>query len=119
MAQLAGAQDDTIGALSEGMDLDPSTSSRDNLRALEAAALVEIAIVETDLRRRAVWLTEAGARRLKPPCRSGGAPTPRSPSAWMLISRPGSRARRRAWRTTRSAEKLDKCIALIMVYNQL
>ncbi len=64
MAQLAGAQDDTIGALSESMDLDPSTLSR-NLRALETAGLVEIAIVETDLRRRAVWLTEAGARRLE------------------------------------------------------
>jgi DNA-binding MarR family transcriptional regulator len=46
------------------MDLDPSTLSR-NLRALETAGLVEIAIVETDLRRRAVWLTEAGARRLE------------------------------------------------------
>ena len=64
MAQLAGAQDDTIGALSESMDLDPSTLSR-NLRALETAGLAEIAIVETDLRRRAVWLTEAGARRLE------------------------------------------------------
>jgi len=64
MAQLAGAHDDTIGVLSETMDLDPSTLSR-NLRALEAAGLVEIAIVETDLRRRAVWLTEAGLRRLE------------------------------------------------------
>ncbi len=64
MGQLAGADDDTIGALSERMDLDPSTLSR-NLRALETAGLVEIAVVETDLRRRAVWLTEAGARRLE------------------------------------------------------
>ncbi len=64
MGQLAGAEDDTIGALSESMDLDPSTLSR-NLRALETAGLIEIAIVETDLRRRAVWLTEAGARRLE------------------------------------------------------
>ena len=63
MGQLAAADDDTIGALSERMDLDPSTLSR-NLRALEAAGLVEIAVVEADLRRRAVWLTEAGARRL-------------------------------------------------------
>ncbi|MBV8473046.1 MAG: winged helix-turn-helix transcriptional regulator [Hyphomicrobiales bacterium] len=63
MAQIAAAEDDTIGGLSERMELDQSTLSR-NLRALEAAALVEIAIVETDLRRRAVWLTEEGARRL-------------------------------------------------------
>jgi DNA-binding MarR family transcriptional regulator len=68
MAQVAAAEDDTIGGLSESMELDQSTLSR-NLRALEAAALVEIAIVETDLRRRAVWLTEEGARRL-------GAATP-------------------------------------------
>jgi DNA-binding MarR family transcriptional regulator len=64
MAQLAAARDDTIGALSESMDLDQSTLSR-NFRALETAGLVEIAIVETDLRRRAVWLTEEGARRLE------------------------------------------------------
>ncbi len=64
MAQLAGAADDTIGALSGSMDLDQSTLSR-NLRALETAGLVEIAIVETDLRRRAVWLTETGLRRLE------------------------------------------------------
>jgi DNA-binding MarR family transcriptional regulator len=31
---------------------------------LEGEELIEIAIVETDLRRRAVWLTEQGARRL-------------------------------------------------------
>src|SRR5262249_33242832 len=36
-----------------------------NLRTLEALGLVEIVMVETDLRRRAVWLTEAGARRLQ------------------------------------------------------
>ncbi len=64
MGQLASADDDTIGALSESMDLDPSTLSR-NLRALESAGLVEIAVVETDLRRRAVWLTETGVRRLQ------------------------------------------------------
>ncbi|MGD0643070.1 MAG: MarR family winged helix-turn-helix transcriptional regulator [Roseiarcus sp.] len=64
MGQLASADDGALGALSESMDLDPSTLSR-NLRALESAGLIEIAIVETDLRRRAVWLTEAGARRLE------------------------------------------------------
>ena len=62
MAQVAAAEDDTIGGVSESMELDQSTLSR-NLRALEAAGLVEIAIVETDLRRRAVWLTKEGVRR--------------------------------------------------------
>jgi DNA-binding MarR family transcriptional regulator len=64
MAQIASASDDTIGALAVRTGLDQSTLSR-NLRALEAAGLVEIAIVESDLRRRAVWLTETGARRLE------------------------------------------------------
>ena len=64
MAQIASASDDTIGALAVRTGLDQSTLSR-NLRALEAAGLVEIAIVENDLRRRAVWLTETGARRLE------------------------------------------------------
>ena len=62
-AQIAAAEDDTIGGLSESIELDQSTLSR-NLRALEAAGLVEIAIVESDLRRRSVWLTEEGSRRL-------------------------------------------------------
>jgi DNA-binding MarR family transcriptional regulator len=64
LAHLAAATDDTIGALAERVDLDPSTLSR-NLRSLERAGLVEIAMVEGDLRRRAVWLTEEGARRLE------------------------------------------------------
>lgn len=64
MGQIASAAEDTIGALSESMDLDQSTLSR-NLRALETAGLVEIAVVETDLRRRAVWLTQEGARRFE------------------------------------------------------
>lgn len=64
MAQIAGASDDTLGALAERTGLDQSTLSR-NLRTLEGEGLVEIAVVETDLRRRAVWLTEAGARRLE------------------------------------------------------
>jgi DNA-binding MarR family transcriptional regulator len=64
MARIAAAGDDTIGALAERSRLDQSTLSR-NLRGLERAGLVEIAIVEKDLRRRAVWLTEAGARRLE------------------------------------------------------
>ena len=64
LAQIASAEDDTLGALAERTGLDQSTLSR-NLRTLEAEGLVEIAVVETDLRRRAVWLTEAGARRLE------------------------------------------------------
>jgi DNA-binding MarR family transcriptional regulator len=64
MAQIAAAPDDTLGALAERSGLDQSTLSR-NLRGLEAAGLVEIAIAEGDQRRRAVWLTEEGARRLE------------------------------------------------------
>lgn len=64
MAQIAAAADDTLGALAARTGLDQSTLSR-NLRTLEADGLVEIAAVETDLRRRAVWLTETGARRLE------------------------------------------------------
>lgn len=64
MAQIAAAEDDTLGALAERAGLEQSTLSR-NLRVLESAGLVEIASVEGDLRRRAAWLTEAGARRLE------------------------------------------------------
>jgi DNA-binding MarR family transcriptional regulator len=64
MTHIAAARDDTIGALAERAGLDQSTLSR-TLRALERDGLVEIAIVEKDLRRRAVWLTEEGARRLE------------------------------------------------------
>jgi DNA-binding MarR family transcriptional regulator len=64
MAQIAASPDDTLGALVERTGLDQSTLSR-NLRGLEAAGLVEIAIAEEDQRRRAVWLTETGARLLQ------------------------------------------------------
>jgi DNA-binding MarR family transcriptional regulator len=64
MAQIAAASDDTLGALARRMGLDQSTLSR-NLRGLENEGLVEIAIVEGDLRRRMVWLTDAGAKRLE------------------------------------------------------
>jgi DNA-binding MarR family transcriptional regulator len=64
MAQIAAAPDDTLGALAERTGLDQSTLSR-NLRGLEAGGYVEIAIAEDDQRRRAVWLTEEGARRLE------------------------------------------------------
>jgi DNA-binding MarR family transcriptional regulator len=64
MAQIAVASDDTLGALAQRTGFEQSTLSR-NLRTLEAEGLIEIAIVETDLRRRMVWLTETGARRLE------------------------------------------------------
>ena len=64
MAQIAVAPDDTLGALARRTGLEQSTLSR-NLRTLEEEGLIEIAAVEADLRRRAVWLTEAGARRLE------------------------------------------------------
>ena len=64
MAQIAAAGDDTLSALARRTGLEQSTLSR-NLRTLEGEGLVEIATVEKDLRRRAVWLTETGARRLE------------------------------------------------------
>src|SRR5262245_6233947 len=64
MSHIAAAGDDTIGVLAERAGLDQSTLSR-NLRGLERDGLIEIAVVEKDLRRRAVWLTEEGARRLE------------------------------------------------------
>lgn len=64
MAQIAAATDDTLGALAIRSGLEQSTLSR-NLRTLENGGLIEIATVESDLRRRMVWLTETGARRLE------------------------------------------------------
>jgi len=64
MAQIAVIADDTLGALARRTGLEQSTLSR-NLRTLEAEGLIEIAAVESDLRRRAVWLTETGASRLE------------------------------------------------------
>ena len=64
MAEIASADDDTVSALAERMGLDQSTLSR-TLRTLEGEGLVEIATVESDQRKRMVWLTEKGARRLE------------------------------------------------------
>lgn len=64
MAEIASATDDTVGALAQRMGLDQSTLSR-TLRTLEAEGLVEIAVLESDQRKRLVWLTEKGARRLE------------------------------------------------------
>ena len=64
MAQIAAASDDTLGTLAERLGFDQSSLSR-NLHAFEREGLVEIAVVERDQRKRAVWLTENGARRLE------------------------------------------------------
>lgn len=64
MSQIAAASDDSFAALAERSGLDQSTLSR-NLQLLEREGLVEIAMVEGDLRRRAVWLTEQGAQHLE------------------------------------------------------
>jgi len=64
LAEIASAEDDTVSALAGRMGLDQSTLSR-TLRTLAAEGLVEIAIVESDQRKRMVWLTEKGARRLE------------------------------------------------------
>jgi DNA-binding MarR family transcriptional regulator len=64
IAQIAAASDDSLGALAQRSGLDPSTLSR-NLQLLERDGLVEVAVDDSDSRRRAVWLTEEGARRLE------------------------------------------------------
>jgi DNA-binding MarR family transcriptional regulator len=64
MAQIAAAHNDTLGALAQRAGLDQSTLSR-NLQVLEASGLIETAAGDKDARRRAVWLTEKGARSLK------------------------------------------------------
>lgn len=64
MAEIAAATDDSISALAARMGLDQSTLSR-TLRTLEADGLVEIAVADSDQRRKLVWLTEKGARRLE------------------------------------------------------
>ena len=64
MAQVAAAADDTLGALASRTGMEQSTLTR-NLQALARERLVEIAVVEGNQRRRMVWLTEAGAVRLK------------------------------------------------------
>jgi DNA-binding MarR family transcriptional regulator len=70
MAQIATSADDRMAALAARAGLDPSTLSR-NLRGLERDGLIEIATVEKDLRRRAVWLTEEGSGVFKARCRPG------------------------------------------------
>ena len=64
LALIASAGDDAFGALARRAGLDQSTASR-NLTTLEKQGLIEIAFVETDQRRRAARLIEAGAQRLE------------------------------------------------------
>lgn len=63
MALLAAASDDTLGALSRRAGLDQSTLSR-NMDVLARLGWVEITRAGRDRRKRAAWLTEAGAIRL-------------------------------------------------------
>ena len=60
----AGVSFSQFGLMAERMGLDQSTLSR-TLRTLEADGLLEIAVVESDQRKRMVWLTEKGARKLE------------------------------------------------------
>lgn len=62
MALVAGHEDDRISALADRAGMDLSSLSR-ALAGLESRGLVEVAKVERDRRRRAVWLTEQGVRR--------------------------------------------------------
>lgn len=64
MCLIASAPDDTIGALADRAGLSQSTMSR-NIDQLISMDLAELVASETDRRRRAVWLTEAGALRLQ------------------------------------------------------
>lgn len=64
MAQVAAVSDDTLGALAMRTGMEQSTLTR-NLQALAREGWVEIAVVEGNQRRRMVWLTEAGAIKLK------------------------------------------------------
>ncbi|MFM7347092.1 MAG: MarR family winged helix-turn-helix transcriptional regulator [Tagaea sp.] len=61
---IAASRDDTMAGLAGRGNFDLSTLSR-NLAILERDGLVEVAAIEADRRKRAVWLTETGARRLE------------------------------------------------------
>jgi DNA-binding MarR family transcriptional regulator len=101
MAQIAVAPDDTLGALARRCGLDQSTLSR-NLRTLERAGLVEIVTAEADQRRRAVWLTEAGLRRLE-----AALPIWRQAQAMLARHLPAALPRRLAEATGALAEASD------------
>lgn len=61
---IASADDDTFGALAERAGLNASTMTR-NIDVLARAGWVEVAQHGQDRRRRALWLTESGARLLQ------------------------------------------------------
>ncbi|CAG2157294.1 MarR family winged helix-turn-helix transcriptional regulator [Cupriavidus numazuensis] len=63
MCLIAAAPDDTIAGLAQRAGLNQSTMSR-NVDQLVGAGFAEVVASEHDRRRRAVWLTEAGAVRL-------------------------------------------------------
>ena len=63
LMMIAAAKEETLGALASEAGLDPSTLTR-NLQGLEKLQLIEVASFEEDQRRRTVWLTKNGARRV-------------------------------------------------------
>lgn len=63
LSLVAAADDDHLSALAAKAGLDPSTLTR-NLEGLARQGLVEVTSSGPDRRRRAAWLTEAGARAL-------------------------------------------------------
>ena len=63
LTMIAAAKDETLGALASEAGLDPSTLTR-NLQGLEKLHLIEIASLEEDQRRRTVFLTANGGRRV-------------------------------------------------------
>ena len=65
MAQIAGARDDSIGALAQRSGLDPSTLSR-NLRGLERAGLVRRRRNPRDGRGVLAEITESGREVVRP-----------------------------------------------------
>lgn len=64
LTEIAVTNDDSLTGLAKATCLDKSTLSR-NLKALEKDGLIEIATYGTGSRRRLVWLTEKGARKLE------------------------------------------------------
>jgi hypothetical protein len=74
MAQIAAMSDDTLSALAQRTGLEQSTLSQ----SAGGRGAGRIAIAGDDLRRRMVWLTETGARRLEAAIPSGAKLTPSS-----------------------------------------
>jgi len=93
MTQIAAASDDALGTLAERLGLDQSSLSR-NLHALEREGLVEIAVVEHDLRSVRCGLPKMERGGSKRQCRSGGQHT----QHWLKSSTRGLPS---VWRTPR------------------